>query len=312
MQIITSLDEIKLTKPSAVAIGKFDGIHLGHRQLLGEIVARKQKGYQSVVFTFNPSPNVLFSKVREKELTSTEEKRRLFESLGIDILVEFPLTYDTAATSKDVFIDEILVKKYGATALCCGFNYRFGKAAKGDVAILKQLCAEREIKLTVCDEVDFEGTPVSSTRIRDSIKNGDIIKANKMLGRYFSYDFQVVYGDARGRTLGSPTINQFFSENFAVAEYGVYASFTIVNGKKYISVTNIGVRPTIEGVSEKRSETNIVGFDGDLYGQNIEVFLVEKLRGEMAFKSLDELSARISADREKATEIIKKEFQNEF
>ena len=133
-----------------------------------------------------------------------------------------------------------------------------------------------------------------------------------MLGRYFSYDFEVVHGDARGRILGSPTINQFFSENFTVAEYGVYASFTIVNGKKHISVTNIGVRPTIEGVSEKRSETNIVGFDGDLYGQNIEVFLVEKLRGEMAFKSLDELSARISADREKATEIIKKEFQNEF
>ena len=133
-----------------------------------------------------------------------------------------------------------------------------------------------------------------------------------MLGRYFSFDFEVVHGDARGRTLGSPTINQFFSENFAVAEYGVYASFTIVNGKKYISVTNIGVRPTIEGGSEKRSETNIVGFDGDLYGQNIEVFLVEKLRGEMAFKCLDELSARISADREKATEIIKKEFQNEF
>ena len=133
-----------------------------------------------------------------------------------------------------------------------------------------------------------------------------------MLGRYFSYDFEVVHGDARGRILGSPTINQFFSENFTVAEYGDYASFTIVNGKKYISVTNIGVRPTIEGGSEKRSETNIVGFDGDLYGQNIEVFLVEKLRGEMAFKSLDELSARISADREKATEIIKKEFQNEF
>jgi len=177
---------------------------------------------------------------------------------------------------------------------------------------LKQLCAEREIKLTVCNEVEFDGAPVSSTRIRECLKNGDIRTANKMLGRYFSYDFEVVHGDARGRILGSPTINQFFSENFTVAEYGVYASFTAINGKKYISVTNIGVRPTIKGGSEKRSETNIVGFEGDLYGKNIEVFLVEKLRGEMAFNSLEALSAQIAVDREKTREIMKKEFQNEF
>ena len=180
------------------------------------------------------------------------------------------------------------------------------------MTILKKLCAEREIKLTVCNQVEYDGAPVSSTRIRECIKNGDIRTANKMLGRYFSYNFEVVHGDARGRTLGSPTINQFFSDNFTVADFGVYASFTVVDGKKYISVTNIGIRPTIQGGSEKRSETNIVGFDGDLYGQDIEVFLVEKLRGERAFNSLDELSESISADRKKSTEIIKKEFQNEF
>ena len=294
-------------KSVLVALGTFDGLHTGHRKVLFSDTTEYD---EKIVLMFTEHPQKTLSGRCPAELITPGKRNELLDSCGYT--PEFLDFGEILRLSPEEFIDEILVRKYNATALCCGYNYRFGKGAKGDVGLLKQLCAEREIKLTVCDEVDFEGSPVSSTRIRECIKNGDIRKANEMLGRYFSYDFPVVHGDARGRTLGSPTINQFFSENFAVAEYGVYASFTVINGKKYISVTNIGVRPTIAGVSEKRSETNIVGFDGDLYGKKIEVFLVEKLRGEMAFNSLDELSSRISADREKATEIIKKEFRNEF
>lgn len=290
-----------------VALGTFDGLHTGHKKVL---LSDTTEYDDKIVLMFTEHPQKTLSGKCPDELITPSKRNELLESWGY--IPEFIDFREISNLSPEAFVDEILIGRFNATALCCGFNYRFGKSARGDVALLKRLCAEREIKLTVCDEVDFEGIPVSSTRIRECIKNGDIISANKMLGRYFSYDFEVVHGDARGRTLGSPTINQFFSENFAVAEYGVYASFTIVNEKKYISVTNIGVRPTIEGTDEKRSETNIVGFTGDLYGQNIEVSLVEKLRGEMAFESLDELSARISADREKATEIIKKEFHNEF
>lgn len=290
-----------------VALGTFDGLHLGHKKVL---LSDTTEYDEKIALMFAEHPQKTLSGNAPGELITNGKRNEILKAW--DYTPAFLDFSEISRLSPEEFVDKILVKRFNATALCCGFNYRFGKDAKGDVTLLKQLCAEREIKLTVCEEVDFENAPISSTRIRECIKNGDIRTANKMLGRYFSYDFTVVHGDARGRILGSPTINQFFSENFSVAEYGVYASFTIVNGKKYISVTNIGVRPTIEGGSEKRSETNIVGFEGDLYGQNIEVFLVEKLRGEMAFNSLDELSARISADREKATEIIRKEFPNEF
>ena len=127
-----------------------------------------------------------------------------------------------------------------------------------------------------------------------------------MLGREFSYDFLVVHGDARGRTIESPTINQFFSEDFIVPEYGVYASYSVIDGKKYPSVTNVGVRPTIEGLSKERSETNIVGFTGDLYDKNISVHLLKKIREEMKFNNLDELREQIAKDR-KTSEIISKE-----
>ena len=290
-----------------IALGTFDGLHIGHKKVL---LSDTSEYDEKIALMFTEHPQKALSGDVPGELVTDKKRNQLLKEWGYT--PEYLDFAEVSRLSPEEFVDKILIEKFNATALCCGFNYRFGQGAKGDVALLKQLCAEREIKLTVCNQVEYDGAPVSSTRIRECIKNGDIRTANKMLGRYFSYNFEVVHGDARGRTLGSPTINQFFSENFAVAEYGVYASFTIVNGKKYISVTNIGVRPTIEGVSEKRSETNIVGFDGDLYGENIEVFLVEKLRGEMAFNSLDELSARISADREKATEIIRKEFQNEF
>lgn len=289
-----------------VALGTFDGLHIGHKAV---ITAEKTEYQQKIVLMFNEHPLVRLKGENPGELVTRDKARAVLDKWGVT--AEYIDFSEICNLSPEAFVDEILVKKYNAKALACGFNYRFGKNASADATTLMRLCAEREIKITVVDAVEFMDEPVSSSRIRKAVAQGDMKAVKGMLGRYFSYDFPVVHGDERGRVLGSPTINQFFSENFAVPQFGVYASFTNVHGKIYPSVTNIGVRPTI-GNSEKRSETHIIGFEGDIYGECPEVFLVEKIRGEMQFSSLEELSKRIAKDRETSLQILKGVSVNEF
>lgn len=290
-----------------IALGTFDGLHIGHQKVL---FGNSDEYDKKIALMFKTHPQkTLCGKVPD-ELITPSEKENLLKSWGITpAYMDFD---EISSLTPEEFAKDILFGTYGATALCCGFNYRFGKNAEGDAELLKKICDENNVSLTVCGEVDYKGLPVSSTRIREAIRSGDMRSANAMLGRYFSYDFEVVHGDARGRVLGSPTINQFFTENFAVAQFGVYASFTEINGEKYASVTNIGIRPTIAGTDEKRSETNIIGYNGDLYGKHIKVCLVEKIRDEMSFGSLDGLGTQIASDRELSAKIIGEEFNNEF
>ena len=289
-----------------IALGTFDGLHIGHKAV---ITSEKTEYEKKVALMFNAHPQLLLTGVNPGRLITPRKERELLYGWGV--MPEYIDFSSISELSPEEFVDEILVKKYNAKSVACGFNYRFGKKASGDVEVLKRLCAEREIKVTVVDEIDYGGEAVSSTRIRKAIADGDMKSAKDMLGRYFSFDFEVLHGDERGRILGSPTINQFFSKDFQVPEFGVYASFTCVDGKYYPSVTNIGIRPTI-GNSEKRSETNIIGFEGNLYGKFPEVFIVEKIRGEMQFNSLDELSSQIATDREKAKEILKGVVEYDF
>lgn len=290
---------------SFVALGTFDGLHIGHKAV---ITAEKSQYERKIALMFIQHPQSKNGEAPCRLITPQQEREILF-SWGVEpVYLDFTEISDMSPTE---FVDTILVDKLNAKSIACGFNYRFGKGAEGDVNTLMTLCAEREIKLTVVDKIEYNDEPVSSTRIREAVRTGDMKAARAMLGRYFSYDFEVLHGDERGRVLGSPTINQFFTHDFQVPEFGVYASFTDVDGEIYPSVTNVGVRPTI-GNSEKRSETNIIGYNGDLYGQYPRVFLVEKIRGEKAFGSLDELRESIFADREKALNILKGENFCEF
>ena len=291
---------------SFVALGTFDGLHIGHKAV---ITAEKSQYERKIALMFKQHPRSETNGEAPFTLITPQFEREILFAWGVEpVYVDF---CDICDMSPAEFVDKILVDKFNAKSIACGFNYRFGKGASGDVQTLMALCLEREIKLTVVDKIEYKDEPVSSTRIRETIKNGDMRSAASMLGRYFAYDFEVLHGDERGRTLGSPTINQFFTSDFQVPEFGVYASFTDVDGKVYPSVTNVGIRPTI-GNSEKRSETNIIGYHGDLYGQFPRVFLVEKIRGEMNFGSLEELKNRIFADRETALSILKGENFCEF
>ncbi len=282
----------------AVALGTFDGFHSGHKMVIDK--ARLSVG-KSAVLLFDQHPQKVLFKKSPGELITETQRNKLLKSWSVEpITVSFS---EIMSLSYEEFFYKILVEKLGATALSCGFNYRFGANAKGNPENLRELCEKQGIELFVSDAVLFEGEPVSSTRIRSLIKQGDIESANAMLGREFSYDFLVVHGDARGRTIDSPTINQFFTEDFIVPQYGVYASYSIIDGKKYPSVTNVGVRPTIEGTSKERSETNIIGFEGDLYDKQISVQLLKKIREEMKFSGLDELRAQIARDREVSKKI---------
>lgn len=289
-----------------VALGTFDGLHIGHKAV---ITSEKTEYERKIALMFNAHPQLLLTGINPGRLTTPRREKEILYSWGVE--PQYMDFKSISELSPEKFVDEILINKYNAKSVACGFNYRFGKNAQGDVETLKRLCAEREIKLTVVDEVVYDGSAVSSTRIRKAVSQGDMKSAKDMLGRYFSFDFEVLHGDERGRILGSPTINQFFSEDFQVPEFGVYASFTCIDGKCYPSVTNVGIRPTI-GNSEKRSETNIIGFEGNLYGKFPEVFIVEKIRGEMQFNSLDELSAQIATDREKAKDILKGVVEYDF
>jgi len=284
----------------ALALGTFDGFHIGHKKVIENAVASNKN---PKVLLFNEHPQKVLKKKSPGELITETDKIKLLGEWGVEpIVINFS---DIMTLTYEEFFYEIIVKKIGASVLSCGFNYHFGAKALGNTENLKTLCEKENIELLVSAPVEYKGEPVSSTRIRNAIRNGNIEDANNMLGREFSYDFLVVHGDARGRTIDSPTINQFFTEDFIIPQYGVYASYSVIDGKKYPSVTNVGVRPTIEGLSKERSETNIVGFAGDLYDKNISVHLLKKIREEMKFNNLDELKNQIAKDREVSKNISK-------
>ena len=296
MQIITSLDNIKLPLPSAVAIGKFDGIHLGHRQLLGEIIAKKQERMQAVVFTFNPSPNVLFSKDVEKELTSLEEKRQLFENLGVDVLVEFPLTYETAATEKEVFVKDILVNKLNAKFIVAGSDLSFGKNGEGNSTFLLEESEKYDFSVKIIDKIAYKGEIISSTLVRKAIADGDVKKARFMLGSPYLVQGVVEKGKQLGRTIGFPTVNISPEKEKLLPPNGVYKTEVIVDGRVYEAITNVGCKPTVTDDGRIFVESYLYNFMENIYGKKIEVYFLEFMRKEQKFSSVEELKKQLQTD----------------
>ena len=288
-------------KRYAVALGNFDGLHRGHMTVLNNALSFASQGLTPCALLFDIHPKNLTSETAPPMLLTAQHRDDILKSMGIEVKrISFERIMELSA---EEFVTDILIKELHAGAVCCGFNYHFGKGAKADSNTLISLCKEYSLYCKVAQSEEYMGAPISSTRIRECILNGDIENANAMLGREFSYDFTVVSGDKRGRLIGSPTINQHFPTDFIVPKFGVYAAAVVVDNKLYAGVTNVGRRPSFT-CDDLRSETCILDFSGDLYGQNIKVMLIKYLRPERVFDSLEALGNQISSDAVRAASIF--------
>ncbi len=297
MKIVRSLEEMGETAPSSLALGAFDGLHRGHMAVIGRACAPGEGGrrLQPAVFTFSRSP------AGNSAVLTGRDKERLLEDAGVEVLysLEFSQVKDWEA---EAFVEQVLFETCAAQRLCCGEDFRFGRGARGDTALLQTLCDRRGVELTVVPPVKEGGEKVSSTRIRAAVEAGDISLANRLLGRPFGFSLEVIHGNHIGTGLGTPTINQAIPEGFVLPRFGVYASWCRVGGEYFYGVTNVGVKPTV-GSDRVLAETWMPEFQGDLYGKRVRVFLLEFLRPEKKFGSLEELKAAIQTNGEQAKEV---------
>lgn len=280
-------------RKSVIALGFFDGVHLGHRKLIEETVRiAGEKDLIPTVFTFRDFPSKDF-----EALTLPEEKERIFKKLGISrvIFYDFPEIKDMKAED---FFNDILIDQLDAASLVAGTDYSFGKGASGDIKLLKKLSDEKGIHLEIVPDVICDGEKCSSTRIRNLLSEGKIQKANELLGdNAYSFEGTVLPGKKLGRRLGFPTANLPVPQYKFKPVFGVYRTYIEVDGKKLMGISNLGLRPTVEDSDNVNIETFIYGFDGELYGKYAKVMLMEFIRGEMKFNSVEELKARVESDK---------------
>lgn len=281
---------------TAVALGLFDGVHLGHRAVINAALAQKKNGLSSLVFTFEP--DCVLRKAGGTQgyiYTKTEKEILLCEQIGVDEIVSPPFER-LCCLSGEEFADEILCRQLRAAHVCCGNDFRFGKNAACGAKELMDFGKRFGFEVEVISPVEYGGSIVSSSRVRELLLKGDITSANELLGFNYFINAEVLNGNHIGRTINFPTINQEFSDGQLIPKFGVYSTLTNVGGKVMPSVTNVGVKPTIEGVRRPLAETHIIGYNGDLYGKNADVCFKSFIRPEMKFASLDELKAQINKD----------------
>lgn len=295
MKYIAGITDFKL-KNSAVSLGKFDGIHLGHQLLLNKVLELKELGYQAAMFTFFYNPRNLFSDKEIELIYTEEEKKYLLEQKGFDVLVSYPFTQETASMEPEDFIKEVLVEKLDAKVIVVGADFCFGHKRRGNVDLLREKSKEYGYELIVFDKMKIEDEVISSSYIRSKIAEGDMEQVTKLLGRPFSIIGEVMHGRKIGRTLGFPTTNLIPPSSKLLPPNGVYASMTNINGVNYPGLTNIGNNPTVGITPEKRVETYIFDFDSDLYGSTIEVLLYSHERPEMSFRSVEDLKNQMNKD----------------
>jgi riboflavin kinase/FMN adenylyltransferase len=309
MQVIAGTRAFSIEEPTSVTIGKFDGRHKGHQKLLREMMELKQKyGYKIAVFTFDMAPAGVVSGKKQTVITTNQERRNNMEKMGVDYLVEYPFNAEVAHMTAEEFVAQILVGQMHARAIVAGTDCGFGYQRSGNAELLRRLAPKYGYETVIIEKEQDDHRDISSTYVREELDLGNIEKANELLGEPYSIHGIVVHGNhIGGPRLGFPTANILPPPEKHLPPFGVYVSRVLVRGRYYSGVTNIGCKPTIEGDAPIGVETFLLDLEGeiDLYGEMIEVQLLNYERPEQKFASLDDLKARIELDKQYASEYIK-------
>jgi len=296
LRIIDFHEEKFNTAPWCIALGSFDGVHLGHRRLIELLKSEaKQFGTGSMVYTFHTHPRKLLTPDKHIYLITDNEKRaEIIEDLGVDMLYleDFNSIRDMSA---EAFVRDILVERFGVKSVVVGYNYRFGIKGEGNPDILKQLGEKYGFRVNVVGAVEVNGHTVSSSLIRHIIRSGDVEKVADYLGREFSVHGKVIYGKQNGEVMGIKTANIYVEKDITLPKKGVYFTTTLLHGKTYKSITNIGFNPTFSGESLS-VETHLIDFSDNIYGEEIEIFFQQHRRDEIRFETMEELVQQIRSD----------------
>ena len=287
---------------TAIALGTFDGLHVGHQELIRTLKSNAA-GLKTMASTFSNIPASFFDN-NKRLLFTPEEKTRTFEKLGLDYLFMEPFDEHIANMAPDDFA-RYLFDTLGAKLLVVGFNYTYGYKAGGNAEHLKSFAKRYGARVEIVSAINMLGEPVSSTRVRKALKDGDAELAEKLLGRPYEYVNTVEQGKHLGRTIGFPTVNFYPSDDKLSPRTGVYASIAEYNGIEYPAMTNIGVRPTVENTQRLNVETNIMGFNKDIYGQQVIIKLKHFIRPEQKFAGVEELKAQLTKDRQTSLNMLK-------
>jgi len=309
MNIFKDLKDIKRDEKTVVTLGTFDGIHLGHKRIVNTVLQKSGKsGSRNFLITFDPHPRKIVPGRNDIKILSTlEEKMVILGKLGIQNFLILNFTNEFSTQTPEQFVEKYLVEGIGLEEIVIGYDHHFGKGRDGDFELLQRLGQKFNFAVTIVPEFRIEGDTISSTKIRNALLAGDIVKANKMLGRFYSFKGKVIKGDGRGRDLGFPTANLLIeNEDKLIPAKGIYAAECIIEGEKRYGLLSVGTRPTFHSDGKLIPEFYIFDFERDIYNKSLEVILIERIRDEEKFNSAEDLIIRMKKDEEAGKEILSK------
>lgn len=308
MKVYFGINEFKKVNKPVITTGTFDGVHNGHKKIIKNLISKaKEIEGESVMITFNPHPRlVLFPENNNlKLLNSLEEKISLLEKEGLDHLIIQPFTIEFSRLSALEYIRDLLVNKLGLHTLVIGYDHHFGRNREGSFEELQEFAQLYNFDIEQISALDIESVNVSSTKIRNALADGNVALANTFLGYNFGFTGNVVKGDGIGKTIGYPTANIELTDKYkTIPANGVYACLVNLEDQAFKGMLNIGVRPTINDQKHQKIEINLLGFNGNLYDKTLTIELIEKLRDEQKFDSLEELKSQLGIDKENALKVL--------